>query len=372
MKFLEAVLILSGMIIGVGMFGIPFSFAKAGFGLGAVELVVLAGIMIILHLIYGEIILSTPVRHRFPGYVGMYLGAKAEYLAALAAFFGTGGALLAYLIIGASFLQNIASYFWQDSYEFFWVVAMVASGAIIMRFSLRKEALINGILTALLIGFLLYIIALLMPRVSYEELAGFNLSEIFLPYGVLLFALSGGIAIPDLVNLLGKNRAKSRLAIITGTLIPAVLYFLFAFAVVGVNGGATSSEAIRGLKIEIGSVLTVLGSVAGFLAVYTSFIILNANTKALLELDFKVRDGIAWLATILVPFGFYLAGFQNFIVIIGAVGATAGGIDAALLIAAYHKTQTASRLSWFSYVWKFLIFLMVALGIGYEVIKFFE
>ena len=40
--FFEAVLMLAGMIIGVGMFAIPFSFAAAGFWLGAAELAVLA------------------------------------------------------------------------------------------------------------------------------------------------------------------------------------------------------------------------------------------------------------------------------------------------------------------------------------------
>ena len=63
MKFLEAVLILSGMIIGVGMFGIPFSFVSVGFWLGALELLVIAGAMTWLHLLYGEVVLKTPQPH---------------------------------------------------------------------------------------------------------------------------------------------------------------------------------------------------------------------------------------------------------------------------------------------------------------------
>ena len=73
-KTIEAVLILTGMIIGVGMFGIPFSFSVSGFWLGAAELVVLAAIVTVIHRLYGEIVLATPTLHRVPGYVREYLG----------------------------------------------------------------------------------------------------------------------------------------------------------------------------------------------------------------------------------------------------------------------------------------------------------
>ena len=111
-RFLEGVFVLSGMIIGVGMFAIPFSFAAAGFWLGAAELVVLTCIVVILHLLYGEIVLATPEFHRMPGYVRVYLGRRAETVSWASTIFGITGTLLAYLIAGSLFLHSLWSGGW--------------------------------------------------------------------------------------------------------------------------------------------------------------------------------------------------------------------------------------------------------------------
>ena len=72
-KEIQAVLMLSGMIIGVGMFAIPFSFSTAGFWLGTLELCVLALAILAVHLCYAEVVLHTNERHRLPGYVRRYM-----------------------------------------------------------------------------------------------------------------------------------------------------------------------------------------------------------------------------------------------------------------------------------------------------------
>jgi tyrosine-specific transport protein len=371
MKFLEAVLILSGMIIGVGMFGIPFSFLKAGFWLGTFELAALTGVMVLIHLLYARIIIETPSSHRLPGYVRLHLGGRAEILATLVSFFGITGSLLAYILVGSIFLNNIFENFWTGSSEFLWAVVITASGALITLFTLKKEALINGILTAILIGFLGYIIFLLFSQVQPEHFAGVNLKEFFLPYGVLLFALSGSAAIPNLVGLLSRNREKINRAVIIGTIIPAIVYFFFALAVVGATGSSTSEEALAGLKGLVSGGVILVVSLVGFLAVFTSYIILNSNAQALLELDFRFPQKAAWLLASLVPFILYAVGIQNFILIIGAVGAVAGGIEVGLIIAAYHRIRKNQgyEFSWFSYSWKAVIFLMITAGVVYELYR---
>lgn len=371
MKFLEAVLILSGMIIGVGMFGIPYSFAVAGFWLGVLELAVLAALMILVHILYAELVVETATYHRLPGYVKIYLGRGAEVLSIFAVFFGTVGSLIAYILIGAIFLQNIISVFWPGSSEIIWALAIVVSGAAITLFPLRKEALINGILTAFLIGFIAVLVLFLLPGLRMENLAGFEPGQAFLPYGVLLFSLAGGIAIPDLVGLLRRERARVRKAVIVGTVIPALVYFLFALAVVGVSSNGVSEEAFAGLRGIVSDNLIFLGSIIGFLAVYTSYIILTSNSQALLRLDFRFPKILAWVLASLVPLAFYLAGFQSFILIIGAVGAVAGGIDIALIVAMFHRLRKKQGVSFsvFSYGWKVALILLVSTGVIYELYR---
>ena len=357
---------LSGMIIGAGMFAIPFSFARAGFILGTVELVILAAVVAAVHLLYGEVVAETPSSHRLPGYARLYLGRTGAALAWGSAIFGIVGALLAYIIIGSVFLDALLGSIAPEAGDFFWAAAIAAAGAAITLFPLRKEAAVNGVLTVLLIGFILFLIAFLLPRAEWSNLSGFEISEALTPYGILLFALSGGTVIPDVVAVLGRNRRKIRRAVALGSLAPAALYFLFALAVVGALGIQVSEETIRGLGVLDGQALVIVGGIIGFLAVFTSFIVLQSSFQALLRLDFGLRRRSAWFLGAAIPFFFYLMGFQNFIMIIGAVGAVAVGIDAALILGMHRRLRKISgaAVSPRAYLWGLAVYAMVGIGVA--------
>lgn len=373
MKFLEAVLMLSGMIIGAGMFAIPFSFARAGFLLGTLELVILSGVVAAMHLLYGEIVVGTPSRHRLPGYAHLYLGRTGAALAWGSAIFGIVGTLLAYIVVGSVFLSSLFASIAPETGQFFWAAILAGGGAMITLFPLKKEALINGALTILLIGFVLFLIVLLLPRVEPVNLSGFNLAELFIPYGVLLFALAGGTVIPDLVEVLGRRRSKVRHAVLAGSLLPAVIYFFFVLAVVGALGTGVSEETVRGLGALNRQGLVILGSIIGFLAVLTSFIVLESSFQALLRLDFGMRPRWAWLCGAFAPFFFYMIGFQDFIAIVGAVGAVAVGIDAALILTIYNRLRRRSgeAISRRSYIFGAGIYAMVSIGVIAYLYKLF-
>ena len=181
MKFIEAVLILSGMIIGAGMFAIPFSFARAGFFVGLVELVALTGVVVVLHRAYGDVVLATASSHRLPGYVRMYLGRRFAAVAHLSAFFGISGTLLAYVVLGGHFLHSLV----QSVSATTWTFVFLTAGALITFLPRRREALINGALTAALIVFIFGLSIWLIPRVDTNNFSGINLDEAFAPYGVL-------------------------------------------------------------------------------------------------------------------------------------------------------------------------------------------
>jgi len=370
-RYVEAVLVMSGMIIGVGMFGIPISFVKAGFWLGAVELLVIVGVMVWFHLLYGEVVIKTPQLHRMPGYVRIYLGKRAAWFSWASSFFGILGTLLAYIVVGSIFLHAVFQNVWGQSSEFIWAVVVTVLGAVVTLFPLKKEALVNGILTALLIVFIVGLTFFLFPHIEARNFTGFDIRNIFIPYGVFLFALAGGVVVPDLITVLGKDRKHARSAIIIGTLIPAALYFLFAFAIVGALGGAVSDEAISGLQPIAGNTIVLFGSLVGFLAVFTSFIVLSTSFQALLKLDFKLPKAPAWLVASGIPFLLYMFGFQNFLIVIGAVGAVAVGIDSALIIAMQYRVHRneGGTFLWRSYIGRASIFVIIIAGVIFETYK---
>lgn len=370
-KFLAAVLILSGMIIGIGILGIPYVFAQAGFWVGAFELAILAGVVTLFHLLYADIVIATPAFHRMPGYVRTYLGKRAAFLSWASAFFGISGTLLAYILIGSIFLNAIFLTLWKSSSEIFWAIVVIVLGAIITVLPLKRETLINGILTLVLIVSIIVLSVVLLPEVDYSNLAGADFSRVFIPYGVLLFALSGGIVIPDLIAFLGRGHKKIRSAIIIGTLIPAVLYFLFAFVIVGSFGDGVREEAISSLGAILGSRIVIFGSAIGFLAAFTSYIVLTVSFRELLRLDFGMRRWNAWVFSLAIPAALFMLGFQNFIAVIGAVGALAVGVDSVLILAAHHsmRRREGAKFGWFSCLWKCIIYLMIMAGVAYELYK---
>src|SRR3989344_7234210 len=118
-NFFYAVSILIGTIVGVGVFGIPFSFAKAGFLTGFLFLVVIGALSLAVNLIFGEVVLRTKEIHQFTGYAKIYLGQGAKTLASFAWFLSIYGALLAYIIISGNFLFNIfISQFYIDPFSY--------------------------------------------------------------------------------------------------------------------------------------------------------------------------------------------------------------------------------------------------------------
>lgn len=374
MKFAQALLILSGMIMGVGMFGIPFSFAKAGFLLGTIELVLLTLVIIFFHLIYSEIVTRTKEHHRIPGYVRMYIGGRVTYLAWAATIFGIVGTLLVYLLVSARFLSHIVGPVWDYSSELFWSVFVMACIASITFFSLKKEAFINGVFTAILIGFILFLVVVLLPSVNTENLTKFDIRNIFVPYGVLLFALSGGAAIPDVVDILGRKRGLIRGAIIFGTLLPACLYFLFALVVVGVSGLGVSEESFLGLSHMVSGKMMITAYITGLLAVFTSFVVLSSNFISLLEFDFGMQRIYGWAIATLTPTVLYIFGFHNFLSIISFLGATSVGIELTLLLSVYHRSGAKLNFlsSKFRYPVEIGFYFLVIMGMVYTIanIKF--
>src|SRR3989338_2553881 len=97
-KFLHSVAILIGTMVGVGVFGIPFAFAKAGFWIGLIFLILIGTVTYFLDVIYGEIVLRTSQAHQLVGYANLYLGVQWKRVMFFSIILTTYAALLAYII----------------------------------------------------------------------------------------------------------------------------------------------------------------------------------------------------------------------------------------------------------------------------------
>ena len=109
--YIKGIGMMAGLIIGAGVFALPYAFAQAGVFWGTVHLVISLFIVYLLHQWYGEVSFYTKGRHRFVGYVEMYLGKKAKFFSMLTTLGSYYFSLLIYAVMGGIFLANFTSLF---------------------------------------------------------------------------------------------------------------------------------------------------------------------------------------------------------------------------------------------------------------------
>ena len=341
-RFLFALSTLIGTIIGAGIFGIPFVVSKSGVVPGLFYFLILGGGVLLLHLFLGEVCLRTTGKHRLIGYASKYLGVWAKVLITFSTLFGVIGALLAYMIIGGDFLNILFSSFIAIPSGVYSVMLWAVLSLFIIKgiqFITRAEFFMNVVLF-LVFGIIFFTA---FSRVELSHFSLLNSSYIFLPYGIILFALTGWSAIPEIVDVFKKHTEKRKLdnLIVLSSVITIVLYALFSFVVVGVTGASTSKDALSGLIPFLGRDIIVLGALFGLIAVAASFLVLGNYLKNSLRYDYKISGTFAIVATILTPLFLFLLGFREFISVIGIVGIVVGVIEGIVIILLFQKAKTA-------------------------------
>lgn len=337
-QFIFATAVLMSTIVGVGMFALPYAGAQSGFLIGAIFLLFLTAIMTLLHLFYGEIVSRTKEKHRLVGYANTYLGPRGRGVVAFSTIVSFYGSLLVYIIVGGAFLYDVLSPLINLSFDIFNLM-FFAIGAIAIYFGLKLISELD-----LLMGLLLIIIVFLflyfgLPKIDFANIKEIKWHNAFIPYGVILYSLAGMAAIPEIREILSDNKKGFKKAIIFGTIIPAVLYFIFMGVVIGLTGSATSSEAISGLVGVLGQKVVLLGALFGFFACLTSFFILGLSLKKTFLYDFKINKNLSWFLACSVPLILFLLGIRSFIPIIAFIGALAGLIEGTIIVLIYKKAK---------------------------------
>ena len=271
--YIKGIGMMAGLIIGAGVFALPYAFAQAGVFWGTVHLAVSLFVVYFLHQWYGEVSFYTKGRHRFVGFVEMYLGKKAKFF---------------------SLLTTLGSYYFS------------------------------------------------LPYIKTENFfsAGNWLmnKNWFLPYGVWLFSLTGFSAIPPTRDIFFNSSIKSFKRVVSISLfLAAAVYAIFIFSILGVSGSFTTVDALSGIKTVMGAKVMAIGSIIGFLAVFTSFIALAVDMKSMFRYDYKIHKFPAWLLVVIPPVIIYLKDIGGFINILAVTGSVGMGILGIFIVLMRHK-----------------------------------
>ncbi|MBI4919731.1 hypothetical protein HY838_00285 [Candidatus Azambacteria bacterium] len=336
-NFWLAVFSLVGTTIGAGIFSLPYVFSKAGFIAGLAEFVILVLIVLLIQQMLGEIVLRTKDRKRLIGLASNYLGRPWKISIAASVLLGGAGTLLIYIILGGKFLslitgQNVV----QSSLAFFifWFFAILARPK-----TFGKSEFYIGFLVICVI---ILISLLNFKYIDFNNFRGFDMKNLLLPYGAILFAMIGYTVIPKMEDLLGDEKRKLKKAIAYGTLIPAIIYLAFIFIIVGVSGKLTSPEAISGFSKALNSgFILFIGSFLGLLAVAGAALSYGIYFKETLWYDLKLNKKLAWLITGLVPLILFALGARDIISVIGIVGALFFGFKAVVILMIHKKSKNS-------------------------------
>ena len=327
-----------GSTVGVGIYGIPFAFQKAGFGIGFLFLISVGGLILLSNLLYGEVILRTHERHQLVGYTNKYLGVWARKINLFTFMVGAYGALIGIIIISGGFLANVFSFSLRLSPASWSTIFILIASFFIFR-GLRTVSRIDFFMMFLFASIILLIGLFGIKSVSFGNYALAVKNFWFLPFGIVMFAMSSKPGVPLVREVLAGAEGKLGKALMFGTAIPAALYLVFTLVVVGISGDATSPDAISGLSSFLGTKIILIGSLFGFLTSFSIFINLGTALKESFQEDFYFNRRWAWLLVIIPPYVLFLSGVRNFIDIIGLVGGVAVSIEMIILIFLYAKAR---------------------------------
>ncbi len=363
MKLIYPIATLAGTIIGVGFFSLPYITLQVGFPIMLGYFLVLGTLVILIHLFFGELALETPDLKRLPGFAKIHLGKWGEKAAFISSILGIFGALLAYLIVGGEFLTELLSPIFGGG-KLFWTLIYFSFGALLIFFGINTIAKVEfwGVFL-----FFVILIAIFFRGFSQIKLGNLfpwpNFSQLFLPYGVILFSLWGAALIPEVEEMLRENKKLLKKIIIVSILIPIFVYLFFIYLILGITGSKTTESALGGLRNFLGQGIVNLALFFGVLTTFTSFIALGLTLKKVFWYDLKIGRNASWLITCFTPLILFLIGIKQFIPVISFVGAIMLGIDGILILLMYRKIRPKNLL-----VYPLVLILLV--GIIYEIIYF--
>ena len=371
-KFWYAVAVIVGSMVGVGIFGLPYAFVKAGFFVGMGLLVLIGLETLLIDTMYGEVVLRTHAKHQLIGYAKKYLGTFFQRLIFFAAVLTGYAALLAYIIISGDFLSTILSPFFYISPFACSVLFFIFVSLAVLR-GLKTISWLELVFSSFFIAIIVLFFIAGVGDIQPAHYAGYAFDQSYLPYGVLLFAFGGMLAVPIAREVLVGQERKLRRAILYGVSIVAALYTLFTLTVVGISGVETSQDAISGLLNSIGPRVAFIGALFGITAVATCFMMIGTALSEIFNFDLKIHKSKAWLLAVVPPFLLFIGGFRAFVDVIGLAGGVALGLEHIMIIWLYVKAKRhGDRVPEYSLAipnWiLYIVMAILATGIGYYLI----
>ncbi|KXK08881.1 MAG: Tryptophan/tyrosine permease family protein [Microgenomates bacterium OLB22] len=332
--FWEATATLVGSIIGAGILAIPAAVAQTGFFIGFWIILITGIISAVRHVMLAEVTLRTKHIHQLPGYVGIYLGKKAQWFTTLIYGMAHYGSLLAYCVGLGTILSSFfggSVFLWGGVYYIALSLGAYHGISFVKRYELYLSSLV--LILVVFIGFFAF------DKLKFDHFVYMKPERWIVPYGVLLFAFSGAFAIPQMRETLRGHEMHFKPAVYVASIITCIVYLLFTVMTLGVTGQETTAVATIGLGQKIGPFMLILGNVLAFFTMSTSFMTVANGFVGMYEYDFGFSHRKAWLYALLPSLLLFAFGFRDFVLILSFVGGILTTLITVMIVMTFWKAR---------------------------------
>lgn len=361
---MRGVLMVVGATIGVGVFALPYFFARSGVITGALVLAALCVALSFAHTLYYRALIKNDPDSRLPAMAAHYLGPFAAWIAYIAVGLGFIFSLIVLIVFGASFLRLLIPSFGETaSLAVFWA-------AIALPFFFKERALVKGEVGGTIIKIAAIVgVFFLAPRVvNFSEIKIFDAEQVFTPFGPILFALAAWPAVSQ-VAALHKKRTQGAVlasrALTVGTFLSGALYLLFILAVI-LGAPEVAKDTVSGISAWPDALKLLLGAV-GILGAWTVSLSVGLELSETLIHDAKMSRFFANAATLCIPAFFIFFGFSDISPIISFSGGVLVAAQYFLILSVSRKVLALKGFSRFASLALELVFLLAA---GMEIYYF--
>ncbi len=342
-KFIFPVSLLSGTIIGAGIFSLPFIFSCSGVLTSFVFLIVLCFAFIFIHLIYADIVLKNGTQHRFAGYAKIYFGQLGNFVGIIMTILQGFLVLSIYLLLSSSFFSSVLPSFnplW--GVLLFWLIGSIICSSGTKKITFFEFLSVLGILSVILV----------LCYLGFDKFFNHSLNLIssnwkfwLLPFGALLFSLSGRPSIPSLVHYFEKinpnaqeSKKEIRRAIVWGTIMPAIVYGIFIISILGLSP-VPSPDTFTGIMSVIPSwVLMGLGAL-GLISLISSYFAIGVDLKHSLQFDLGLSRISSLTFIFFIPPFLYYMKIGGLISLIEIAGGIFIGLESLMILLMWRKSR---------------------------------
>ena len=314
--------------IGSGVFALPYIIQRSGWLLSLGYFIALIAIVSIAHILYLRTLetahekktLLGLTREHFKG-TGFWVGFFAIVIGLLLGFVG-------YLVLGSKFISIIFPAIPAPmALAIFWAVIAI------LIFKSGGSAAVLEIAGVVLIS--ISIIFIFFSGDPLHLSIGAPLASaknFFLPFGAVLFSLTGWTSVEQIYEIRRKQGKKKRdlLFFVFGAAFAGLLYWLFSL---GVLNSVMSVSADTISSIGVWPVWKKdLVAIVGLLAMGVVAIPLSREIRGALEKELKWNRFTARSFIALAPLALILLGLNNFLVIVSLAGGIFLGVQYILII----------------------------------------